>query len=137
MYSGRWKCRYFGLCNWTPRYVLFKNLLFLSILFNIATTHIAAHNFVYIYNSVVVGAITPNDCSDIVDPTTVNALYSQTAIPTVSATSFNGNAGGRSGIVFPFIIGGNNMIPYHAWTSIGAYPCGKPKIPLHLFPSYN
>lgn len=60
--------------------------------------------------------------------TTVSALYSQTAIPTVSATSSDGDPGGRSGIIFPFISGGDNMIPYHPWTSIDAYPCGKIKL---------
>jgi hypothetical protein len=60
-------------------------------------------------------------------------MYAQTAIPTVSATSSDGDAGGRSGIVFPFISGGDNMMPYHPWTSIGAYPCGKLKIRLGFF----
>jgi hypothetical protein len=85
---------------------------------------VAANNFVEITNSIVIGSITPNDCNDIVDSTTINAIYAGTAIPTVSATSSDGDAGGRSGIVFPYISGGDNMIPRHPWTSIDAYPCG-------------
>ncbi len=88
-------------------------------------THVADNNFVYISNSIVVGAITPNDCGDTIDMTTLNTMNAQTAIPTVSATSSDGDPGGRSGIVFPYIFGGDNMMPHHPWTGIDAYPCGK------------
>jgi hypothetical protein len=90
-------------------------------------THVAGDNFVYIRNSLVVGAITPNDCGDIADPTTLSAMYAPTAVPTVSATSSDGDPGGRSGIVFPYIFGGGNEMPIHPWTGIDAYPCGKSK----------
>jgi hypothetical protein len=85
------------------------------------------HNYIKIQNSLIIGAITPNDCSDIVDPTTINVIYAQTAIPSVSATSFDGEAGGRSGFVFPFISSGDNMMPRHPWTNIDAYPCSESK----------
>ena len=72
----------------------------------------------------MIGAITPNDCSDVPDTTTVSAIYSTKAVPLVSATSGNGDPGGRSGISFPtFSL--DNMMPRHPWTSIGAYPCSK------------
>jgi hypothetical protein len=85
----------------------------------------AANNTITIQNSLVIGGITPNDCNDVVDLTTINLIYAPTSIPSVSATSVQGeDAGGRSGIVFPFISGGDNMIPRHPWTNIDAYPCG-------------
>ena len=91
----------------------------------IALTHTAGNSTVVVQNSIVIGSITPNDCEDIVDATTTNTIYADKATPTVSATSSDGDAGGRSGIVFPFISGGDNMLPRHPWTSIGAYPCGE------------
>ncbi len=72
----------------------------------------------------VIGAITPNDCSDTVDQTTVNILFSPKAVPIVSATSSDGYAGGRSGIVFPYM-GGNNEMPFHPWSGIDAYPTSE------------
>ena len=85
----------------------------------------AENNTIIIQNSLVIGSITPNDCNDVVGLNTINTLYAETAIPSVSATSDTNIAGGRSGIVFPFISGGNNMMPVHPWTNIDAYPCGS------------
>ncbi len=73
-----------------------------------------------IRNSMVIGSITPNDCNDIINTTTISIINSPTAIPTVSA----GNFGDRSGIVFPFF-SGDNLIPHHPWTGIETYPCSK------------
>lgn len=72
----------------------------------------------------MIGSITPNDCNDILNTTSINIINSQKAIPTVSSTSSSGNPGDRSGIVFPFFTG-DNMMPHHPWTNIGAYPCIK------------
>ena len=83
-------------------------------------SHVAGNNSIIIRNSMVIGSITPNDCNDTLNTTTVNFLNSPTAVPTVSA----GNQGDRSGIVFPFF-SRDNMMPRHPWTGIGAYPCSK------------
>ncbi len=82
------------------------------------------NNTITIRNSLVIGAITPNDCGDTVDQTTVNILYSPKAVPIVSATSSDGYAGGRSGIVFPYM-SGNNLMPFHPWSGIDAYPTSE------------
>ena len=91
--------------------------------FQSALTHVPANNSIIVQNSLVIGSITPNDCNDLLDTTSNNLVYAQTAIPSVSATSSDSDAGGRSGIVFPFISGGDNMMPRHPWTNIDAYPC--------------
>ncbi len=68
----------------------------------------------------VIGSITPNDCNDIPDTSTISITNCPKAFPTVSA----GNLGDRSGIVFPYF-SGDNMMPRHPWTGIDAYPCSK------------
>lgn len=90
----------------------------------LATSHVFKNSSVIIRNSMIIGAITPNDCSDTPDPNTVSAVNSQTAIPRVSASSSDGSPGGRTGISFPYF-SRDNMIPRHPYTSIGAYPCSK------------
>ena len=90
----------------------------------LATSHEIGNNSVIVRNSLIIGAITPNDCSDTPDPTTISAINSPTAVPRVSATSSSGNPGGRTGISFPYF-SRDNMIPRHPYTSIGAYPCRK------------
>ncbi len=82
------------------------------------------NNTITIRNSLAIGAITPNDCGDTVDQTPINILYSPKAVPIVSATSSDGYAGGRSGIVFPYM-SGNNLMPFHPWSGIDAYPTGE------------
>ncbi|CAF4012065.1 unnamed protein product [Rotaria sp. Silwood2] len=64
----------------------------------------------------------PEDCEDKINPNSINIRLSQIAIPGVSANSSSGNAGGRSGIVFP-IISRNNYMPIRSWTGTGIYPC--------------
>jgi hypothetical protein len=85
---------------------------------------VVGNNTVTIRNSLVIGAITPNDCGDTVDQTPINILYSPTAVPTVSATSSDGYAGGRSGIIFPYM-GQYNMMPFHPWTCTDSYPTSE------------
>ncbi|CAF1678009.1 unnamed protein product, partial [Adineta ricciae] len=104
-----------------------------------ALTHVPANNSIIVQNSLVIGSITPNDCNDLLDTTSNNLVYAGTAIPSVSATSSDGYAGGRSGVVFPFISGGDNMMPRHPWTNIDAYPCidGVMKINNVTFAYFN
>ncbi|CAF1175998.1 unnamed protein product [Rotaria magnacalcarata] len=79
------------------------------------------NNTITIRNSLVIGAITPNDCGDIIDQASININYSQKAVPIVSASSSAGNAGGRSGIVFPSM-GQSNMMPIHRFSGMESYP---------------
>ena len=72
----------------------------------------------------VIGAITPNDCSDVRDTTSVSAINGPTAIPTVAARASNGEPSARTGISFPYF-SGDNMIPRHPYASVGNYPCSK------------
>ncbi|CAF0853204.1 unnamed protein product [Didymodactylos carnosus] len=81
-----------------------------------ALTHVAGNKSIQIRNSLVIGAGTPNDCSDVLNPTTPTIFYTPKAVPTVSGT------GGRVGITFPYISSSDNMMPSHPWTGIGAYP---------------
>jgi hypothetical protein len=98
------------------------NCIYISIL--LAVSHVAGNNSIVIRNTMVIGSITPNDCNDTLNTTTVNWINGQKAFPTVSATSSTGDPGGRSGIVFPFF-SLDNMMPRHPWTNIDAYPCSK------------
>lgn len=102
----------------------FIPFIYICLFFSLATSHIAGNNSVIIRNSIIIGSITPNDCNDTLNATSINIINSQQAIPTVSSTSSSGNSGGRSGIVFPSF-SGDNMMPRHPWTGIGAYPCSK------------
>ncbi len=72
----------------------------------------------------IVGSITPNDCADKIDTNSVNIIYSQSAIPTVSPRMINNITSGRSGIIFPTVSSRNNM-PSFSWTGINDYPCRK------------
>ncbi|CAF2125989.1 unnamed protein product [Rotaria magnacalcarata] len=90
--------------------------------YDTTTTHIFGNNSMTIRNSLVIGAITPNDCSDVPDTTTRSEQYGSKAIPIVSAISSSGSPGGRSDISFPYF-SRDNMMPVHPWSSIGAYPC--------------
>jgi hypothetical protein len=92
-------------------------------------THVAADNFVYIRNSVVAAAMTPNDCDDTVDMTTLNIMYGAMVAPDVASAL----PIGRSGIVFPYIFGNEMMMPGGSWTAVNTYPCGKSKIRLDSF----
>ena len=87
-------------------------------------SHVAEDSTTIIRNSMIIGAITPNDCSDIRDTTTVSAKNGLTAIPTVAAKASDGEPSARTGISFPYF-SGDNMIPRHPYTSVGNYPCSK------------
>lgn len=90
----------------------------------LATSHATGGNTITIRNSLVIGSITPNDCSDTRDLTTVSAKYALTAIPGVVASGPNGEPRVRAGISFPtFSL--DNMMPRHPYTGIGAYPASK------------
>ncbi len=91
--------------------------------FFLALLHIFGNNSITIRNSLIIGDIT-QDCTDIQDTTTLSEIYGTKAIPTVSSTSSAGNAGGRSGVSFPYF-SCNNMVPVHPWTSVGSYPASK------------
>jgi hypothetical protein len=95
-----------------------------SIFYFSATTHAVGDNSVIVQNSLVIGAVTPNDCNDVRDATSVSAQYAKTAVPGVAPIDLNGEPSGRSGISFPYF-SRDNMIPRHPWSSIGAYPCSK------------
>jgi hypothetical protein len=76
---------------------------------------------VAISNTVVVGSITPADCNDTIDESSINIRLSLMASPKVSdGSAFNGTSG-RSGFVFP-TMSRNNYIPIRSWTGIGIYP---------------
>jgi hypothetical protein len=89
-----------------------------------AVDHIIVRSRITIQNSMVVGSITPNDCGDSIDLSSVNIILSQIAMPTVSANSPTDPPNVRLGIVFPTISGFNNM-PIRPWTGISDYPCRK------------
>ncbi|CAF4773440.1 unnamed protein product [Rotaria sp. Silwood1] len=100
-----------------------KGFIYDRILFErLAVTHVPVASRVNIRSSLVVGSITREDCGDRINPNSINIRLSQIAIPGVSANSSSGNAGGRSGIVFP-TISRNNYMPIRSWTGIGIYPC--------------
>ncbi|CAF4342768.1 unnamed protein product, partial [Rotaria magnacalcarata] len=44
----------------------------------------------------VLGAITPNDCDDIPDTTTLSEKFGSTAVPRVSGTQSSGSSSGRT-----------------------------------------
>ena len=79
---------------------------------------------VTIQNSVIAGSVTPDDCADIVDPTSANIHYAPMAVPTVSINSTTNAPRGRVGIVFPTFSQRNGM-PNRPWTGINNYPCRK------------
>ena len=68
----------------------------------------------------VVGDIT-KDCTDLRDTSTLSETYGTQVVPLVSSTSSSAHLGNRVGISFPYF-SGDNMIPRHPWTSVGAYP---------------
>ncbi|CAF0745209.1 unnamed protein product [Adineta steineri] len=96
--------------------------IFTIVLGPLSTTHVFENSSVIIRNSLIIGAITPNDCSDIPDPNTISAINSPTAVPIVAGDSSQGNPGSRVGISFPQF-SRDNMIPRHPYTGIDAYPC--------------
>lgn len=75
-------------------------------------------------NSLIIGAITVNDCADVYNQSTVNIVNAGKAVPTVAPSSSSGNTQGRCGIVFPYISPDNKM-PAKPWTGVKAYPSGK------------
>lgn len=79
---------------------------------------------VNIQNSLVIGAITANDCADKIDLNSTNVIAAWNAMPDVAADSAFGSPGSRSGIVFP-IFSGRNNIPTARWTRLNTYPCRK------------
>ncbi|CAF2963963.1 unnamed protein product [Rotaria sp. Silwood2] len=125
-----YKTWYYGLYINTPHNVIIDSCkiadssvgIFTLVMGPSAASHEFGNNSIIIRNSIVAGAITPNDCSDVPDTTTLSEQYDLKAIPMVSATSSSGNPGGRSGISFPYF-SPDNMMPRHPWTSVGAYPC--------------
>lgn len=98
-----------------------KYVSFLSIS---AISHVAGDNYVIVRNSFIAGAITQNDCSDTRDRTTINSKWNAKAIPGVADTDTSGEPLARVGIAFPYF-SGDNMMPKHPYTSIGAYPASK------------
>ncbi|CAF1377186.1 unnamed protein product, partial [Adineta steineri] len=133
LFSGftTYKSWYYGLYINTDRNIIVDSCTVVDGSVGILTfvigpsplTHMPGNNSIVIQNSLVIGSITPDDCDDVLDTTSNNVIYAATAIPSVSATSTDTDPGGRSGIVFPFISGGDNMMPRHPWTNIDAYPC--------------
>ncbi|CAF0819146.1 unnamed protein product [Rotaria sp. Silwood1] len=125
-----YKTWYYGLYLNTPHNIIVDSCqiadssvgIFTFVIGPTAASHEFGNNSIKIRNSIVAGAITPNDCSDVPDTTTLSEQFGSKAIPKVSATSSSGNPGGRTGISFPYF-SRDNMIPRHPWTSIGAYPC--------------
>ncbi|CAF3664415.1 unnamed protein product [Rotaria sordida] len=125
-----YKAWYYGLYINTARNIIIDSCtvadgnvgIFTLVIGPTAQSHVAGNNSVIILNSMIIGSITPDDCNDTPNATTVNFINSDKAISTVSATSSNGNPGGRSGIVFPFF-SRDNLMPRHPWTGIAAYPC--------------
>lgn len=87
-----------------------------------ALTHVPIRSRVQIYDSLVVGSITDQDCDDQVNRASMNIRYSQMAIPGVADDPASNRTGGRSGIVFP-TISRNNFMPIRSWTGVGVYPC--------------
>ncbi|CAF5193711.1 unnamed protein product, partial [Rotaria magnacalcarata] len=87
-----------------------------------ALTHVPVASRINVRASLVIGSMTSEDCTDRIDTSSINIRLSQMAIPAVSANSSSGNAGSRSGIVFPAISRSNNM-PIRSWTGTGTYPC--------------
>jgi hypothetical protein len=74
----------------------------------------------------VIGSITPNDCGDVPDRTTLSAQWVFKAIPHVSATSvLSQDPGGRVGLSFPYFSSAGNEMPMHPYTCISAYPTSK------------
>ncbi|CAF4249716.1 unnamed protein product, partial [Rotaria sp. Silwood2] len=125
-----YKAWYYGLYINTARNIIIDSCtvadgnvgIFTFVIGPTALSHVVGNNSVTILNSMVIGSITPDDCNDTPNTTTVSLINSVKAIPTVSATSSTGNPGGRSGIVFPFF-SRDNLMPRHPWTGIAAYPC--------------
>ncbi|CAF3091006.1 unnamed protein product [Rotaria socialis] len=124
-----YKAWYYGIYINTARNIIIDSCsvidgnvgIFTFVIGPPALSHVVGNNTITIQNSVVIGAITPNDCGDTVDQTPINILYSQKAVPTVSANSSGGSAGGRCGIVFPYM-GLYNMMPSHPWSGMDSYP---------------
>lgn len=81
------------------------------------------NNSIHITNSIVLGAITPNDCDDIVNTSTISIQVATKAIPTVAGEKSDGTEQGRCGIVFPFVAPDNKM-PAKPWTGMKQYPSG-------------
>ena len=90
----------------------------------IALSHVAVRSRVTIQNTVVAGAITPNDCENKVDTSSRNVRLADKAVPTVALNSTTKKSTGRVGIVFPTISRFNN-VPLRPWTDITYYPCRK------------
>ncbi|CAM4838655.1 unnamed protein product, partial [Rotaria magnacalcarata] len=124
-----YKAWYYGLYINTARNIIVDSCslidgnvgIYTFIIGPLALSHMVGNNTITIRNSLVIGAITPNDCGDIIDQASININYSQKAVPIVSASSSAGNAGGRSGIVFPSM-GQSNMMPIHRFSGMESYP---------------
>ncbi|CAF3637436.1 unnamed protein product [Rotaria sp. Silwood1] len=124
-----YKTWYYGLYINTPHNIIIDSCkiadssvgIFTLVRGPSALSHETGNNSIIIRNSIVIGAITPNDCNDIPDNTTLSEKYGATAKPLVSATSSSTDPGGRSGISFPYF-SGDNMMPRHPWSGIGSYP---------------
>ena len=93
-------------------------------IFILAAAHIAGGNTITIRNSLIIGAITLNDCNDVRDTSTISALNGLTTIPVVAPQFANGEPSGRTGISFPYF-SLDNMMPRHPYTGIGAYPASE------------
>ncbi|CAM2722167.1 unnamed protein product [Rotaria socialis] len=89
--------------------------------YDTALTHIGTNNSIHIRNSIVVGAISPDDCTDIVNSSSKSIELAPKAVPSVASPNSMDLSQGRCGIVFPYI-SPNNKMPVKPWTGIKAYP---------------
>ncbi|CAF0965964.1 unnamed protein product [Rotaria sordida] len=125
-----YKAWYYGFYINTPRNITIDSCksidsrvgIFTYIVGPSPLTRIIIQSRVNIQNSMVIGSITPNDCSDVINSNSNNIQFAQMAIPTVSGILANNGDGDRSGIVFPTISTYNGM-PIRSWNRIGNYPC--------------
>jgi len=124
-----YKTYHYGIYINTPRNIIIDSCsladgyvgIFTLVMSPAALSHVAGDNYVIVRNSFIAGAITQNDCSDTRDLTTINSQWNTKAIPGVADTDTSGEPLARVGIAFPYFTG-DNMMPKHAYASIGAYP---------------
>lgn len=87
----------------------------------VAVRHVMVNSRVTIQNTVVIGAVTPNDCENKIDTTSRNVRLADKAVPMVAVNETTKKSLGRTGIVFPTVSRLNNM-PLRPWTGITSYP---------------
>ena len=109
-----------------PGNFIFKNQIILFKFIYQALSHIFGNNSIIVRNSMVIGSITPNDCGDVPDQTTLSAIWNPKAIPELAADSTPLVApGSRVGLSFPYFSSAGNEMPMHPYTCISAYPTSK------------